>query len=586
MVMFDSLDKHLLSCYGCDWTHTPNFTRLTEKCTRFDNFYVGSMPCMPARRELHTGRYCMLHRDWGPLEPFDDSMPELLKNNGVYTHLCTDHYHYFQDGGATYHNRFSSWEGFRGQEGDAWIGEVKDPDYSHLSEAAYASRKAFQGQSLRHDEINRKYIREESDMPQSKTFAAGLQFIERNHSEDFWFLDIETFDPHEPFFCRGKWKDLYPHVYHGQTYDWPQYKLADEDRETVEHVRKEYAALLSKCDDSLGQVLDAFDRYSLWKDTMLIVCTDHGFLLGEHDWWGKSAPLYQEVANIPFFIYDPRTLNGGVCPYLAQTIDIAPTLLEFFGVRIPKDMQGKPLCQAYEDHKNLRTTALYGFFGNNLCLTHGRYTYFRAPQEPSIQMEYTLMPTLMDDRMEPDVFKSAALVEPFSFTKGAKLLRINRKTNRKIRPMPFDLLFDLNSDPGQTHNLKDYTLRAELCNRMRRVMKETDAPKEAYIRYGLQRNVTPDDLLRQEEKRCAFRRHGIFRELNFDDNAAEFFHAILSLLPVPARMILSFGLRKAYKGKDYVSIWDVDAYLQSLTGAMKPLSFSSRMTIGYFLHEN
>ena len=586
MVMFDSLDKHLLSCYGCDWTHTPNFDRLAEKCTRFDKFYVGSMPCMPARRELHTGRYCMLHRDWGPLEPFDDSMPELLKQNGVYTHLCTDHYHYFQDGGATYHNRFSSWEGFRGQEGDAWKGDVKEPDYSHLLEAAYASRKAFQGQTLRQDEINRQYIRKEADMPQSKTFAAGLEFIEHNHSEDRWFLDIETFDPHEPFFCRGKWKELYPHVYHGGTYDWPQYKLADEDRETVEHVRMEYAALLSKCDDSLGKVLDAFDRYELWKDTMLIVCTDHGFLLGEHDWWGKSAPLYQEVANTPFFIYDPRMPNGGRCNCLAQTIDIAPTLLEFFGVKIPKDMQGKPLRQAYEQHKNLHETALYGVFGNNLCFTDGRYTFFRAPVDPGIQAQYTLMPTLMDDRMEPEVFKSAELAGPFSFTKGAKVLRISRKTNRKIRPMPYDLLFDIENDPGQTHNLKDYELRAKLCNRMRRAMKETDAPKDAYERYGLQKDVSADDLLRQEEKRCAFRRHGIFRELPFDDNAAEFFHATLSLLPAPAKMILSSGLRKACKGKSAVSIWDVDAYLQSLSGPMKPLSYSSRMTIGYFLQDN
>ena len=40
---------------------------------------------MPARRELHTGRYNFLHRSWGPLEPFDDSMPQLLDDNGAST---------------------------------------------------------------------------------------------------------------------------------------------------------------------------------------------------------------------------------------------------------------------------------------------------------------------------------------------------------------------------------------------------------------------------------------------------------------------------------------------------------------------
>ena len=105
MVMFDSLNRHLLQSYGCDWTRTPNFLRLARQTTQFENAYVGSMPCMPARRELHTGRPNFLHRSWGPLEPFDDSMPELLKQAGICTHLVSDHQHYWEDGGATYHTR-------------------------------------------------------------------------------------------------------------------------------------------------------------------------------------------------------------------------------------------------------------------------------------------------------------------------------------------------------------------------------------------------------------------------------------------------------------------------------------------------
>lgn len=94
MVMYDSLNRRMLSPYGCDWIPTPNFDRLARRSVTFDCNYVGSMPCMPARRELHTGRYNFEHRDWGPLEPFDDSMPEILKNRGIYTHLTTDHLHY------------------------------------------------------------------------------------------------------------------------------------------------------------------------------------------------------------------------------------------------------------------------------------------------------------------------------------------------------------------------------------------------------------------------------------------------------------------------------------------------------------
>ena len=128
MVMFDTLNRHMLPPYGCDWVHAPNFRRLNDRTVSFENSYVASMPCMPARRELHTGRYNFLHRSWGPLEPFDDSISEILGDHDVYTHLTTDHQHYFEDGGATYHQRYTTWQFHRGQEGDAWMGQVGDPD--------------------------------------------------------------------------------------------------------------------------------------------------------------------------------------------------------------------------------------------------------------------------------------------------------------------------------------------------------------------------------------------------------------------------------------------------------------------------
>ena len=65
VVMFDTLNRHFLPNYGCDWTHAPNFERLGDRAVTFDNAWVGSMPCMPARRDMHTGRLNFLHRSWG-----------------------------------------------------------------------------------------------------------------------------------------------------------------------------------------------------------------------------------------------------------------------------------------------------------------------------------------------------------------------------------------------------------------------------------------------------------------------------------------------------------------------------------------
>ncbi|RME61583.1 MAG: sulfatase, partial [Caldilineae bacterium] len=225
MVMFDSLNRRMLPPYGCDWTHAPNFARLAERTVTFDNCFVGSMPCMPARRELHTGRYNFLHRSWGPIEPFDDSMPQILQENGVYTHLSTDHYHYFEDGGCTYHNRYTTWDFHRGQEGDPWWGQVRDPEIPET----VAPRSGHP--RWRQDWVNRAFMRREEEQPQPRTFAAGIDFIRRNHAEDNWYLQIETFDPHEPFFSQQHYKDLYPHDYNGRHFDWPPYRKVKETPE-------------------------------------------------------------------------------------------------------------------------------------------------------------------------------------------------------------------------------------------------------------------------------------------------------------------------------------------------------------------
>ncbi len=489
IVMFDSLNRHMLPPYGGSFIKAPNFERLAAKSVVFDNSYVGSMPCMPARRELHTGRYNFLHRSWSPLEPFDDSMPELLKQNGVYTHLVSDHYHYWEDGGATYHTRYNSWEIARGQEGDPWKAEVKNPEIPpHLG-----GRESC---LWRQDWVNRKYMGGDAH-PQTVTFDLGLDFIKTNIAEDNWMLQIEEFDPHEPFFTDKKYKNLYPHDYTGPHFDWPNYKPVTETEEQAEHVRCEYAALVSMCDEHLGKILDIMDENNMWGDTMLIVNTDHGFLLGEHDWWAKCVqPFYNEIAHTPLFVWDPRFgIKGERRKSLVQTIDIAPTVLEFFGVEIPKDFQGKPLADVLRSDTPIREAALFGIHGGHVNCTDGKYVYMRAPVSADNQSlyNYTLMPTHMRFRFGMHELQDIELSAPFSFTKGAKTMKIK---SHGIPELVFDphsfgtMLFDVENDPQQKHAITDRPdIEAMMINHMIKLMRENDAPEEQYIRLGLKEAI-------------------------------------------------------------------------------------------------
>ncbi len=487
MVMFDSLNRHMLPPYGCEWVHAPNFERLYERTVTFDNSYVGSMPCMPCRREFHTGRYNFLHRSWGPLEPFDDSVPEILQEHGVYTHLVSDHYHYWEEGGATYHTRYTSWEISRGQEGDPWKGVVAEPEIPE-------SVSPRSGKSWRQDWVNRAFMDREELQPQAVTFERGLEFLRTNADQDNWFLHIETFDPHEPYFTQQHYKDLYPHDYDGPHFDWPPYAEVVETPEQVEHMRFQNAALISMCDTYLGKVLDLMDEQDMWKDTLLLVCTDHGFLLGEHDWWAKCVqPFYGEVAHTPLFLWDPRTgRRGERSQALVQNIDWGPTLLEFFGAPLTADMQGIPLAHSLASETSLREGVLFGIHGGHVNVTDGRYVYMRAPAtaENAPLFEYTLMPTHMRHTFDVEELQETTMAEPFDFTKGCPVMKIPGRGGTWRGMHRFGtLLFDLDMDPRQEHPIQDPKVEARMVRLMGELLEASDAPPEQWRRLGLQRRL-------------------------------------------------------------------------------------------------
>jgi arylsulfatase A-like enzyme len=559
VLMFDTLNRRFLPAYGRDDIELPAFRRLAQRSVTFDTAYGGSMPCMPARRELHTGRPNFLHRSWGPLEPFDDSVPQMLKDAGVHTHLTTDHQHYWEDGGATYHNRFSTYEFFRGQEGDRWKGHVAAPDIP-------PSVNWRSGSAWRQDWINRKYMGTVEQHSQTLTVDAGLDFITVNAAEDRWMLQIECFDPHEPFLSYPQHKRRSAVEYAGPHFDWPDYRRVVEDEATVDHAREEYVALLRFCDESLARVLGAMDEHDLWDDTLLIVCTDHGLLLGERGWWGKNVqPWYDENIHVPLFVWDPRAgVAGERRDALVQTVDIGPTLLEYFGVDLTDDMEGRPLREVVASGRPVREAGIFGSFGGHVCVTDGRYVYMRSSVSPENAplLEHTVMPTHMNARFAPEELREAELVEPFPFTKGVPLLRVPGLALGA--PYAFGtLLYDLQEDPEQQVPLRDADLELRLAQLLVEAMRRNHAPSSQYERLGLPEvgEVTAQHLLVDEQwdqvqkglggvvpfERFAERHPGVHTPLN--DLAADPVSrdVLFAELPAAARFLSWFGHLTAWQ---------------------------------------
>ena len=492
-VLLDSLNRNAMEPYGSQTVHTPNFTRFQQRAVTFDNHYVGSLPCMPARRDLHTGRSHFLHRSWGPLEPFDDSFPEIMKQNGVYTHLVTDHHHYFADGGATYHQRYSSWELVRGQAIDRWKAEVA-PDLDRLKSNFHPIQRHRTNYM-----INRQFMVDEGDYCSPQLFKLAHEFLQSNHQSDNWLLQLECFDPHEPFHAPPRFRDKYKTSYNGPILDWPIYDRVKESPEEIAELRANYAALVTMTDEYFGKLLDIFDQYDLWSDTALVLTTDHGFLLGEHDWWAKNRmPVYDEIAHIPLMIYHPDFAGEGGTRRraLTQTTDLMPTLLDMTGLETPTDVTGHSLLPVLGGEGGNRESVIFGYFGAAVNVCDGRYSYFLYPTLPGAESlhEYTLMPTRMTARFSIRDLAGATLHPSFSFTKGVPVLKLDPKTDDEGQPVEVQgmgfvdwrsALYDLDTDPKQRTPLNKPKIEMYLCQQIVENMARLDAPYEAYRRFGL-----------------------------------------------------------------------------------------------------
>lgn len=496
-LLFDSLNYLALEAFGSPNIASPNSKRLAERGVRFDSHYAGSLPCMPARRDLHTGRLSFLHRSWGPLEPFDVSLAARLRENGVYTHMVSDHYHYFEEGGATYHTQYSSYEFIRGQESDQWKAMVKPP-LERFRERYHPMQTRFdQDGRYLPNLVNREFIKEEKEYPIVGCFDAAFDFLDRNRNEDGWLLHLECFDPHEPFTAPAKYRERYPTVYQGPVLDWPRYDRLSESAEEIAELRANYAALVTMCDAYLGKLLDYFDRHDLWRDTALVLTTDHGFLLGEHDWWAKNRmPMYNEIVHLPLIVYHPSFANAGGrrVSALTHATDLMPTLLDIHGVDVPSTVRGRSLMHLLEGGDKHHDAVLYGMFGAATNITDGRYTYFRYPEDMRAQdlYEYTLMPTHLRSFFTRETLRAAQLVPPFDFTADLPLLKVpaRRLADGQVSPMgTYDdcttALYDLACDPGQERPVQDTVVEQRLLAQMERLLCENDAPPEAYSRIGL-----------------------------------------------------------------------------------------------------
>ena len=177
-------------------------------------------------------------------------------------------------------------------------------------------------------------------------------------------------------------------------------------------------------DKWLGRLFDKLDAHGLWEDTLVILTSDHGHMLGEHALLGKNyMPAYNEIYHIPLLVHMPGQTGHGQIQALTQNIDLFPTLLAYFGVSVdtcPDKLHGKSLLPLLNgSQEKIRDTALYGLFGKQVNITDGRHTYFRsAVREDNAPLNiYTAMPTTIGHYWDRAHIRDTSKIEAGRFLK-------------------------------------------------------------------------------------------------------------------------------------------------------------------------
>jgi len=222
----------------------------------------------------------------------------------------------------------------------------------------------FRGRTLAdtHAWTNRN-PRYETEMFPPKTAETAVRWLEENDQAGPFFLWVDFFDPHEPWNPPEYLVHRYDPDYAGTPMVHCNYGPAtDYTPAELHNLWAHYAAESELVDRWLGRVLQKIDDLQLWDDTIVLVTSDHGTSLGEHNRTGKSNicdhdprywPLYPEIGHVPFLVAGGGVPRGASRSVLGQAPDILPTLCDLAGVEAepPAPFDGASLAPAILEGK-------------------------------------------------------------------------------------------------------------------------------------------------------------------------------------------------------------------------------------------
>lgn len=356
LIAVDDL-RDTLGCYGNTAVKTPHIDRLAARAVRFDRAYVQYTVCNPSRSSFLTG----LRPDQTGVTdnrsllrdrlPDVITLPQLLKADGRHSAAF----------GKILHLGGGRDAALRAK----WMDLPHSWHTAQSYEATSLGRQKLAGRDLTDGKLNwcnwGAMDGGDDDQPDGQIARAVCAEIEKLGDRP-WVIGSGFMKPHDPFIAPKKYFDLYPEsslALHrppaGQTPAPPLAVSFSElgkafgqftDRERTEFLRAYYACT-SYMDAQVGRVLATLDRLQLWENTVVIFLGDHGYHLGEREWWNKNT-LFERSCRAPLLIAAPG-MKPGVARGLVEFVDLYPTVADLCGLTPPPNLAGQSLRALLRD---------------------------------------------------------------------------------------------------------------------------------------------------------------------------------------------------------------------------------------------
>ena len=368
-IMVDTLRTDFLGCYGDRNGYTPELDALAAESVVFDNCYISSFPTVPNREDIFTGNYGFPHHGWGPLPADAVTMAEVFTDLGYLTQLITDtphligrHYGY-QRGFQAYH-----W--IRGHENDVYLTRYNHPfrqmmpyDKTRLDELYFRNipHPTLDGHPLVdfHFWINQERLAEEQKYFVATTAQDTSTWIEDNYKCPNSLLWVDTFECHEPFAPPEYYVERLDPTYRGDPMYYPDDGYADKyTKPELANMRARYAGEVALTSKWVGYIIRKLQDVGVYDDAMIVVTSDHGTYLGEHNRTGKFLlneeqeitpwPQYDEVHRVPLLVKMPGQAKGRRVKQLVQPVDFLPTMLDLAGAKVDLTFEGVSLKPVLE----------------------------------------------------------------------------------------------------------------------------------------------------------------------------------------------------------------------------------------------